>query len=156
MTVDRLINILAGITLIEMIVTIGLGVIWADRLKRRAGQLSGLLNLLLLAVILIVQGRVLADIRPIGYVSMLCLATMLAGGLMDGGTEQGRKGIVITTAVRNVVVAFVIVTSSFPGTAALTSTTLYALFQTVVIALIALVWGRLAPSVMIPVKAKAA
>src|SRR5256885_2860722 len=33
MTVDRLINILAAITLIEMMVTIGLGVIWSDVLR---------------------------------------------------------------------------------------------------------------------------
>jgi BASS family bile acid:Na+ symporter len=130
----------------------------ADRLKRRAGQLGAFLNLLLLTVILITQGRLLAEIRLIGYVGMLCLllVTMLAGGLAGGEMAQDRKGMVITTAVRNVGAALVIVAVSCPGTAAISSTTIYALFQTVVIVLVALVWGRLAPSGIIPVKAKAA
>jgi len=95
----------------------------ADRLKRQAGMLSALLNLFLLAAILFVQFRALAEIRLVGYVGMLSLLllTMLAGGLAGGRTSENRKGLVITTAVRNVGVGLVIVTGSFPGSEAITS-----------------------------------
>ena len=48
------------------------------------------------------------------------------------------------TGVRNVGVSLVIAASSFPGTAAVTAATAFALVQTVLMALVALVWGRLA------------
>jgi BASS family bile acid:Na+ symporter len=130
----------------------------ADRLKRPAGKLSALLNLLLLAAILFVQFRGLAEIHLVSYVGMLSLllATMLAGLLAGGRTSENRKGLVITTSVRNVGVSLVIVTGSFPGTAAITSATVYALFQTIAVLLVALAWGRLTPSGILPVKVKTA
>jgi hypothetical protein len=62
----------------------------------------------------------------------------------------------ITTSVRNVAVSPVIVTGSFPGTPAITSATVYALFQTIVMALVALTWDRLMPAGIASVKMKAA
>jgi hypothetical protein len=44
-------------------------------------------------------------------------------------------------------VSLVIVTASFPGTAAITSATACAIFQTVIIALVALAWGRRTPDI---------
>jgi BASS family bile acid:Na+ symporter len=131
---------------------------WAERFKKPAGVLSMLLNLLTLAVILLVQFRVLLEIHWVGYVGMLFLviATMVSGWLTGGRESQDRKGMVLTTAVRNVGVSLVIVTSSFPGTAAVGSATAYALFQTIVIALVALAWGRLTPAVSASLKLKAA
>ena len=130
----------------------------ADNLKGPAGVLSAVLNSLTLAVILFVQFRVLAEIRLISYVGMLSLliATMVAGALASRRTSEERKSMVITTAVRNVGVSLVIVTGSFPGTAAITSATVYALFQTIVMVLVALAWGRLTPAGVVSVKMKAA
>ena len=130
----------------------------ADRLRAPAGVLSTALNFLTLAVILFVQSRVLAEIRLISYVGMLSLmiATIVAGALASRRTSEERKGMVITTAVRNVGVSLVIVTGSFPGTAAITSVTVYALFQTIVMVLVALAWGRLTPAGVASVKMKAA
>jgi BASS family bile acid:Na+ symporter len=130
----------------------------ADRLKRPASMLSALLNLLTLAAILFVQFRALSEIRLVSYVGMLSLliATMLAGGLAGGRSSENRKGLVITTSIRNVGVSLVIVTGSFPGTAAITSATVYALFQTIVVLLVALAWGRLTATEIVPVKMKAA
>jgi hypothetical protein len=54
--------------------------------------------------------------------------------------------MVMATYVRNVGVALVIVTAVFAGTRAVASATAFALFQTVVMALIVAVWGRLASS----------
>jgi BASS family bile acid:Na+ symporter len=112
----------------------------------------------MLAVILFAQFRVLAEIRLIGYVGMLSLltATMVAGSLASRQTSDERKGLVITTSVRNVGVSLVIVTGSFPGTAAITSATVYALFQTLVMVVVAFAWGRLTPAGIVLVKAKAA
>jgi BASS family bile acid:Na+ symporter len=131
---------------------------WAERFRKPAGVLSMLLNLLTLAVILFVQFRVLLEIHLLGYIGMLFLviATMVSGWLTGGRESQDRKGMVLTTVVRNVGVSLVIVTSSFPGTAAVGSPTAYALFQTIVIALVALAWGRLTPAVSASVKLKAA
>jgi BASS family bile acid:Na+ symporter len=130
----------------------------ADRLRRPAQVLSASLNLLTLAVILIVQFRVLAEIRLISYVGMLFLliATIVAGGVAGGRSSENRKGMVITTSVRNVGVGLVIVTGSFPGTAAITAATVYALFQTIVMVLVALVWGRITTAGIVSVKMKAA
>lgn len=131
---------------------------WAERFRKPAGVLSMLLNLLTLAVILFVQFRVLLEIHLLGYIGMLFLviATMVSGWLTGGRESQDRKGMVLTTVVRNVGVSLVIVTSSFPGTAAVGSATAYALFQTIVIALVAFAWGRLTPAVSASVKLKAA
>ena len=130
----------------------------AEKLKKPAGTLSLLLNLLLLTVIISVQFQTLAQIRLRAYVAMLCLVvgTLLAGRLASvRGADEIVKGLVLTTAVRNVGVSLVIATASFPGTAAITATTAFAIFQTIVIALIAYLWGRYTPSISL-VERKAA
>ena len=146
---SKMVGTLLGAQLLPM--SVGLWVrhryaVVACRIKRPASILSTLLNLSLLTVIIFVQFRTLAEIRLMGYVGMLSLviATMLSGWLMSGQMGEDRKGMVLTTSVRNVGVGLVIVTASFPATAAITSATAYALFQTVVMALVAVLWGRLA------------
>ena len=59
--------------------------------------------------------------------------------------SSNRKAMAITTSVRNVGVSLVIATGSFAGTPAVTATLAFALFQTILLALVALGWGRLAP-----------
>jgi predicted Na+-dependent transporter len=51
--------------------------------------------------------------------------------------------MMFTTSVRNVAVALEIATSSFPGTPAVTAVLVYGLFQTLLMAAVALVCGRL-------------
>jgi bile acid:Na+ symporter, BASS family len=116
----------------------------ADRLQRPARLISLALNLITLAVILSLQGRMLSQIHLRGYIGMLCLVLMsMAAGWVTNRHGENPKGMVIATSVRNVGVALVIVSASFPGTAAITSATIYALFQTIAIALFAFTWGRL-------------
>ena len=114
----------------------------ADRLTKSANILS--LNLATLTLILAGQFPILAQIRLKGYFGMFCLlsAGLAAGRLMGGPVGPNAKTMVHTTSVRNVGVSLVIVTASL---AAITSTTAYAIFQTVAIGLVALVWGRLTP-----------
>jgi bile acid:Na+ symporter, BASS family len=117
----------------------------AERLRKPASLLSLSLNLFLLTVIILVQFQTLADIHLRGYFGMLCLvvATLLAGRVVaKRAPEDATKSMILTTSVRNVGVSLVIATGSFPGTAAITSATAYAIFQTVFIALVALAWGR--------------
>lgn len=117
----------------------------AEKLIPPAKAVSLCLNLLLLVVIIYVQFQTLAEIHLRGYFGMMCLvlATLLAGALVTRRPQsETGKSIIVTTSVRNVGVSLVIATASFPGTAAITSATAYAIFQTVTIAMVALVWGR--------------
>lgn len=117
----------------------------AEKLTPPAKAVSLCLNLLLLVVIIYVQFQTLAEIHLRGYFGMMCLvlATLLAGALVTRRPQsETGKSIIVTTSVRNVGVSLVIATASFPGTAAITSATAYAIFQTVTIAMVALVWGR--------------
>lgn len=72
----------------------------------------------------------------------MVLATLVVGWLLGGPGSDNRKAMALTTGVRNVGVSLVIVTASFPATPAVTAALAYALFQTIVLALLALAWGR--------------
>jgi bile acid:Na+ symporter, BASS family len=129
---------------------IGLGLrqwrpLLADKLKKPANLLSTLLNLTLLGMILIVQFELLISIPLRAFVgmSLLLLSTMAIGWLLGGPGSDLRKSLAITTAVRNAGVCLVIATSSFAGTPAVTAATAYGVFQTIVMAAIAIAWGRL-------------
>ena len=118
----------------------------AARLKKPADLLSTVLNLVTLGVILTVQFGMLIEIPIPAFVGMCALvaATLVVGWLLGGPGRDDRKTLAITTAVRNAGVSLVIASSSFPGTPAVTAATVYGLFQTLVLALVALGWGRLA------------
>ena len=165
-----LLPIIAGettvkINVLKMIVTLlgaqllplGLG-IWirnsypafAEKLEKPARALSLALNLVLLTLIIVAQFQTLAEIHATGYFGMLCMvfATLVAGRVVTRrGEESITRSMVLTTSVRNVGVGLVIATTSFPGTAAVTSATAYAIFQTVIIALVAFAWGRHTPDI---------
>jgi BASS family bile acid:Na+ symporter len=116
----------------------------ADRLKRPANLLSAVLNLATLGLIVYAQFDLLIGVPLRGYVGMLALvlAGVAAGWLLS---EAGlRSAMVMATSVRNVGVSLVIVTAAFGGTRAVAAATAFAVFQTVVMALIAVAWGRLA------------
>jgi len=117
----------------------------ADRLKRPANALSTILNLATVGLIVVAQFRLLASVRLLAFAGMLALVlTSLASGWLLGGPgAAGRKGMALTTAVRNVAVSLVLATASFPGTSAVTAALVFGLFQTVLLALVALGWGRL-------------
>jgi hypothetical protein len=106
------------------------------------------LNLITFGMIVVVQLRMLMEIRPMAYVGMLLLvlAGVAAGWLLGGSAPGNRTAMAMVTSVRNVGVTTVVATGSFAGTAAVTAATAFAVFQTVVMALIALAWGRVLPS----------
>jgi len=117
----------------------------AEKLQKPANLLSMILNLLLLGIIIVVQFDMLVGIplRAFAGMLLLVLATLIIGWLFGGRGSNDRKTMAIITSVRNAGVCLVIAASSFPGTPAVTAATAYALFQTIVIALVAVGWGRL-------------
>jgi BASS family bile acid:Na+ symporter len=116
----------------------------ARRLQRPMAKLSALLGVALIAIVLFAQYRLLSVIRLRGYAGMFALlvASAAAGWLLGGRGAGARKTLAITTSVRNVGVGLVIAGGSFPGTPAVTFTTAYAIFQTVLVALAVLALGR--------------
>jgi bile acid:Na+ symporter, BASS family len=122
----------------------------ADKLKKPANLLSMVLNLTTLGLILYAQFDLLIGIPLEAFVGMLALvlAGVTAGWLLGGSSN--RSAMVMATSVRNVGVSLVIVTAAFAGTRAVAAATAFALFQTIVRALIAVIWGRLASTTAVP------
>jgi BASS family bile acid:Na+ symporter len=116
----------------------------AERLRRPGNLLSMVLNLSLLGLIVYAQFDMLIEVPARGYVGMLLLVlvSVAAGWLL--GQKGSRSAMVMATSVRNVGVALVIVTAAFAGTRAVAAATAFGLFQSVVMAVIAVAWGRLA------------
>jgi BASS family bile acid:Na+ symporter len=117
---------------------------FAARLQGPARLLSLLLNVALLGTILTVQFDTLVAIPPRAFAGMtaLVLASLAAGWLLGGQAQTDRVAMAMATAVRNVGVTLVIAVASFPGTPAVTAATAFGLFQTLLVALIALARGR--------------
>lgn len=118
----------------------------AERLTGPSKRVSLILNLTTVGVIVAVQYRLLFDIRLVGYAGMLAMTLLSLGvGWMFGGRGAERRiAMAFSTGARNFGVSLVIVTASFPGTAAITAALAFALFQTFTLALLAFVWGWLA------------
>jgi bile acid:Na+ symporter, BASS family len=116
----------------------------AEKLKKPANMLSAVLSLLVFALIIALQYRTLVEIRAKGYVGICILIFLfLAAGLVLGGQPIAlRKAIGLTTAARNVGVALVIATASFPDTGAVTAVIVFAIFQTMILVLFALLLAR--------------
>jgi BASS family bile acid:Na+ symporter len=114
----------------------------SGRLKKPANLLSIVLNLATLGLIVFVQFDMLIAIPARGFLGMflLVLAGVAAGWLLSGGRDT--SAVVMATSVRNVGVSLVIATAAFAGTRAVAAATAFAIFQTIVMALIAVAWGR--------------
>jgi BASS family bile acid:Na+ symporter len=117
----------------------------AARLRRPASLVSLALNLLTVGLVLCVQLDMLLGIplRAYGGMCALVAAAVAVGWLLGGPDRHKRTAMVMATSVRNVGVSLVIATGSFANTPAVTATTAFALFQTLVMALVALMWDRL-------------
>lgn len=117
----------------------------AERLKTPFSRASTLLNLATFGLIITEQFATLVEIRPAAYGGMLALVggSVAAGWLLGGSGTPTRTAMAMATSVRNVGVAMVIATGSFAGTAAVTAATAFAVLQTLAMAVIALLWGRL-------------
>ncbi len=136
--------------LMTQILPLGVGMLvrsrlkYAEKLQRPANLFSAILSLVVFAFIISLQYRTLAEIRWLGFAGLTLLILLcLTAGWMVGGQMIGiRRAEGLTTAARNVGVALVIATASFPDSAAVTAVIVVAMFQTLLLVLIALWMGR--------------
>jgi BASS family bile acid:Na+ symporter len=120
----------------------------AERLRKPANLISALLGFSTVALILIIQFRLLADIGMRGWTGMsaLLIASGVSGWLLGGPGPENRKAVALTTCLRNVGVGLVIATGNFAGTAAVTATLAYGIFEILGSLLLALAWSRSRPA----------
>jgi BASS family bile acid:Na+ symporter len=121
----------------------------AQRLQKPASRISAVLNVVVTVVILVAQGRLLAEIRPVGFAGMLALliASLAAGWLLGGPGSANRKTLALTTSLRNVGVSLVIATGGiFLGTPAGPAVMVYGWVEIFGSLLLALAWGRFGSS----------
>jgi BASS family bile acid:Na+ symporter len=116
----------------------------AERLQKPANLASAVLGLVSIGLILVVQFDQLAAIGGRGWVgmSLLLIATWIVGWLLGGPSTDDRKAMALTTSLRNVGVGLVIATGNFAGSAAVTATTAYGIFEILGSLLLAMAWGR--------------
>jgi BASS family bile acid:Na+ symporter len=142
---------MVGTLLLTQLIPLGIGLAVRDRRPKLAGSLgkpakllSTILNLVALGAIIVVDFHLLKSFKLTAFAEMLALvmATLAIGWLLGGPGSGQRTAMGFAASVRNVGVSLVIATASFPGTPAVTATVVYALFQTIVLGLLAITWGR--------------
>jgi bile acid:Na+ symporter, BASS family len=114
----------------------------ASILRNPANRISTALNLTLLGLIFWAQFDMLVGVPLRAYAGMLALvlASVAAAWVLSDSTN--RSAMVMATSVRNVGVCLVIATATFAGTPAVAAVTAFGLFQTILMALVALAWAR--------------
>jgi BASS family bile acid:Na+ symporter len=128
---------------------VGLGLrLWrpglAESLLKPANLVTAVLGLSTVGLILVIQFYLLTEIGLRGWVGMsaLLIASCALGWLLGGPGRENRRSMALTTSLRNVGVGLVIATGNFPGTAAVTATLAYGIFEIVGSLLLALGWSR--------------
>jgi BASS family bile acid:Na+ symporter len=116
----------------------------ADILRKPAALFTVVLSLIVFSAIIFVQYRTLTELRTRGLIGTCILVLLfLASGLVLGSQPIGdRSAFGLTTAARNVGVALVIATESFPESAAVSAVIVFAIFQIIGLILIALLLGQ--------------
>jgi bile acid:Na+ symporter, BASS family len=138
LVVGQIAPLLAGIAIHQWLERIG------SRLVKPFKALSNILLAGVIVLILATQYTTLAAIRARGFFGMLLLflASMLVGWFAGGRGREMRRAMALTTTVRNVAVALVIVTGNFPGTPAVTAVIAYALVSIVGSYMVAIIMGK--------------
>jgi len=120
----------------------------AEKLEKPANLLTGVLSVGVFALIIALQYRTLAEIRASGFVGicLLIILCLIAGWFLGDQSIGMRRAVGFTTATRNAGVALVIATASFPDTVAVSGVIVFAIFQTILLVLLALLIGRHTPT----------
>jgi BASS family bile acid:Na+ symporter len=107
--------------------------------------LANVLLVALVGLIIAAQYQTLGAIRIRGWIGMtvLLVASLGIGWVCGGPGLATRKGMAITTAVRNAAVGLVIATGNFAGTPAVTAVVAYGLVSTIAALGIALLFGKI-------------
>jgi BASS family bile acid:Na+ symporter len=116
----------------------------AEKLREPANVISAGLGVPTIVLIVVVQFQLFTEIGSRAWLGMavLLVASCASGWVLGGPGSDNRKALTLTTALRNVGVGLVIATGSFPGTAAVTATLVYGIFEIVGSFLLAWAWGR--------------
>ena len=142
---------IASTLLVSQLVPLAAGLLMRKRwpaLAARAQKPMDLatkaLGLLAIALIFVAQFRTLAEIRLRGLAGMLTLwGASLALGWLAGDDRGGcRLAAMETTSLRNVAVAMVIASTTFPNTSALSAVVAYGVVSTLGSLAVAVVLGR--------------
>ncbi len=115
---------------------------WADKLLKfipRIGQIGLVIGL---AMLLAKQASQMLSIGPLSYLIMflLVIVSLLVGdSILIGEAGDKRRSLAVSTAIRNIPLAFLIANESFPGTAVAPVTLGLAVFTMV----LSIVYGKL-------------
>jgi BASS family bile acid:Na+ symporter len=150
--VVKIVSALLLTQLLPLCVGLGVRQWWpglAERLLKPANLVSSLLGLSVVGLILAVQYHLLTEIAWRGWSGMFALlvATCGSGWLLGGPGIDNRRTLALTTSLRNVGVGLVIAAGNFAGTAAVTATLAYGIFEIIGSLLLAMAWGRLGAAV---------
>lgn len=117
----------------------------ADTLQTPANRFSSAFSLVTIGVILYAQMRILTAIDLRGYIGMsvLMVASLLAGWVCSEPGPENRRSMALTTVLRNVGVGLVIAAGSFADTAAQTAVLAYGVVEVAGAVAVAVVWGKL-------------
>lgn len=146
-------NVLVSLLLFQLLPLV-LGAVVAERSPAAAVKLTRPVDLVFLASVLVLFGilgpRLIRDIGSV-FGSNGILATLLivvlsvaTGWLLGGPQEEYRRTLGIGTALRNVGLAVLVATQSFPGTQAPAAVLTYLVVQLVVVALVGAFFTRTA------------
>ena len=111
-----------------------------------AGQLTKLLNLIFLALVFYTQFESLLKVPMFGFIGLvlLTISSVAVGWLLGGPDRAGRKGLALTTGVRNNGLGVAIATGSFAGTPAIATAAVFGVIGFISTLVVAVVWGKLA------------
>lgn len=116
-----------------------------DVAERVAGSISkfGQIGLLVgVGAILFTQAQQIIAIQPLAYLVMILavVVSLIVGDrMMLGESAERRRALAISTAIRNIPLAFVIANQSFPGTSAAPTTLIFAVMTMI----LSVVYGKL-------------
>jgi BASS family bile acid:Na+ symporter len=143
-------QIVATLLVTQLIpLAVGLAVRWgaptlAAKLTPPFTLFTRVVSLVTVVLLVVANRTTLGEITGRALVGMLAvwLSSMVFGWLAGDSHDHSRSAVAQTTALRNVGVAMVIATKSFPGTAAAPAVIAYAAVSIAACALVALAWGR--------------
>jgi len=118
----------------------------AAKWVKPAGQLTKLLNLVFLTLVFYTQFDSLLKIRFFEFIGLLLLtiSSVAVGWVLGGPDRAGRKGMALTTGVRNNGLGVAIATGSFAGTPAVAAAAVFGVVGILSTLVFAVVWGKLA------------
>lgn len=108
---------------------------WAEKLLQFVPKLGRIGVILTLTLITVTQAQQIVDLGVLPHLASLLfiLACVLIGDvMMRGEAAEIRRSLAISTAIRNVALALLIVGTNFPGSPALTIVFVFGLFSLIV------------------------